>query len=80
MARRAAVPELQFVCTTHSPFVLDLFDAEDVRVLRTDAEGLTHARKLTDHPEWAEWKGTLKAGEFWSYVGEDWLEAPAHAA
>lgn len=49
-------------------------------MLRTDAEGLTHARKLTDHPEWAEWKGTLKAGEFWSYVGEDWLEAPAHAA
>ncbi|WP_437958321.1 AAA family ATPase [Sorangium sp. So ce119] len=73
-------PELQFVCTTHSPYVLDLFDAEDVRVLRTDAKGFTQARKLTDHPEWAEWKGTLKAGEFWSYVGEDWLDAPAHAA
>lgn len=73
-------PDLQFVCTTHSPYVLDLFDAEDVRVLRTDAKGLTRARKLTDHPEWAEWKGTLKAGEFWSYVGEDWLEARADAA
>ncbi|WP_438026589.1 AAA family ATPase [Sorangium sp. So ce233] len=73
-------PELQFVCTTHSPYVLDLFDAEDVRVLRTDAKGFTQARRLTDHPAWAEWKGTLKAGEFWSYVGEDWLDAPAHAA
>lgn len=68
-------PDLQFVCTTHSPYVLDLFEAEDVRVLRADAQGLTHARKLTDHPEWAAWKGTLKAGEFWSYVGEDWLDA-----
>ncbi|MGK3967653.1 AAA family ATPase [Sorangium sp. So ce118] len=73
-------PDLQFVCTTHSPYVLDLFEAEDVRVLRTDAKGLTHARRLTDHPEWADWKGTLKAGEFWSYVGEDWLEAHADAA
>jgi predicted ATPase len=73
-------PDLQFVCTTHSPYVLDLFDAEDVRVLRSDANGLTQARKLTDHPEWTDWRGTLKAGEFWSYVGEDWLEARADAA
>ncbi|KYF61105.1 hypothetical protein BE11_16500 [Sorangium cellulosum] len=73
-------PDLQFVCTTHSPYVLDLFDASDVRVLRTDERGFTQARKLADHPEWAEWKGTLKAGEFWSYVGEDWFDAPAHAA
>ncbi len=69
--------DLQFVCTTHSPYVLDLFEAEDVRVLRTDAQGFTQARRLTDHPEWAHWKESLKAGEFWSYVGEDWLESPA---
>jgi predicted ATPase len=74
LARHA---DLQFVCTTHSPYVLDLFDAEDVRVLRADAQGFTQARRLTDHPEWAHWKESLKAGEFWSYVGEDWLESPA---
>jgi predicted ATP-binding protein involved in virulence len=67
--------DLQFVCTTHSPYVLDLFDAEDVRVLRADQRGLTQARRLTEHPEWKDWKETLKAGEFWSYVGEDWLDA-----
>jgi hypothetical protein len=69
--------DLQFVCTTHSPYVLDLFEAEDVRVLRADAQGFTRARRLTEHPEWAAWKETLKPGEFWSYVGEDWLDAPA---
>lgn len=73
LARRT---DLQFVCTTHSPFVLNLFEADDVRVLRVDADGLTHARRLTEHPEWAAWKGTLKPGEFWSYVGEEWLDAP----
>jgi hypothetical protein len=46
-------------------------------VLRADAQGLTRARRLTEHSEWAVWKETLKAGEFWSHVGEDWLDAPA---
>jgi predicted ATPase len=69
-------PDLQFVCTTHSPYVLDLFQAEDVCVLRADAQGLTRARRLTEHPEWTAWKETLQPDEFWSFVGEDWLEAP----
>jgi predicted ATPase len=72
-------PDLQFVCTTHSPYVLDLFEAEDVRVLRADAQGLTQAKKLSDHPEWSEWKASLKPGEFWTYVGEDWLDGGAEA-
>lgn len=71
--------DLQFVCTAHSPYVVDLFDADDVRVLRADAQGFAHARKLSEHPEWAKWKETLVPGEFWSYVGEDWLDAPAAA-
>jgi energy-coupling factor transporter ATP-binding protein EcfA2 len=69
--------DLQFVCTTHSPYVLDLFDAEDIQVLRADAQGFTHARRLSEHPEWVKWKETLKPGEFWSHVGEDWLDAHA---
>ncbi|MEZ4448854.1 MAG: AAA family ATPase [Nannocystaceae bacterium] len=70
---RAERPELQVVCTTHSPFVLDLFATEDVRVMKRDAEGLAHCQELTAHPEWPKWKETLKAGEFWSFVGEDWV-------
>lgn len=66
-------PELQIVCTTHSPFVLDLFDPADVRVMRRDAQGLAHCQDLTAHPRWPKWQSTLKAGEFWSFVGEDWV-------
>lgn len=71
--------DLQLVCTTHSPYVLDLFEADEVRVLRADAAGRTHARRLTEHPEWNAWKGTMKAAEFWSYVGEDWLDGASDA-
>lgn len=70
---RSERPELQIVCTTHSPFVLDLFAPEDVRVMKRDADGLAHCQELTAHPEWSRWKETLKAGEFWSFVGEDWV-------
>lgn len=66
-------PDLQIVCTTHSPFVLDLFDPGDVRVLKRDAEGHGHCQDLTAHPNWSKWQSTLKAGEFWSFVGEDWI-------
>src|SRR5262249_37941071 len=40
-------PELQIVCTTHSPYLLDLFDPAEVRVLALDSERRTHARSLT---------------------------------
>ena len=66
-------PELQVVCTTHSPFVPDLFDPADVRVMRRYAEGHGHCQELTAHPKWPKWESTLKAGEFWSFVGEDWV-------
>jgi predicted ATP-dependent endonuclease of OLD family len=66
-------PDLQIVCTTHSPFVLDLFDPADVRVMRRDPEGLAHCQELIRHPNWPKWQSTLKAGEFWSFVGEDWV-------
>jgi predicted ATPase len=73
MAIQSSRPELQIICTTHSPFTLDLFDPEDILVMRRDAEGLAHCQKLTAHPRWPQWEKTLKAGEFWSFVGEDWV-------
>lgn len=48
-------PELQIVCTTNSPYLLDLCDTDEVRVLALDAERRTHARPLTDHPDFAKW-------------------------
>jgi predicted ATPase len=68
-----ARPDLQIVCTTHSPYALDCVRPEEVRILKLDADGHAHARKLTDHPEWPQWKGHMAPGEFWSSYGEDWV-------
>ena len=63
----------QVVISTHSPYILDELPPEAVRVVRSD-EGGTRVRSLVEHPEWEEWKSSMTAGEFWTYVGEDWLE------
>ena len=56
LAQRA---DLQFVCTTHSPYVLDLFEADDVRVLRADAQGLTQRAGLPSTP--SGWRGRRRS-------------------
>lgn len=71
-----AEPRLQIIATTHSPYLLDAFEEDEVLVLQRDAHGHTQCRKLTDHPDWSEWKGRLHLGEFWSSTGEDWVVAP----
>jgi hypothetical protein len=65
-------PELQIICTTHSPFLLNHFRAEEVRVMGLDANRHAHVRTLSEHPDWEQWKETMQVGEFWSVVGDDW--------
>jgi predicted ATPase len=66
-------PELQIVCTTHSPYLLDLFEPTEVRVLALDAERRTHARQLTEHPDFDKWKFGTQTGELWAALGEEWV-------
>ncbi|HET7501734.1 MAG TPA: AAA family ATPase [Kofleriaceae bacterium] len=66
-------PELQIVCTTHSPYLLDLFEPAEVRVLALDSERRTHARPLTEHPDFQKWKFGTQVGELWAALGEDWV-------
>jgi hypothetical protein len=66
-------PELQVVCTTHSPYLLDLFEPSEVRVLALDAERRTHARPLTEHPDFGKWKFGTQTGELWAALGEAWV-------
>jgi predicted ATPase len=66
-------PELQIVCTTHSPYLLDLFEPAEVRVLALDAERRTHARPLTEHPDFGKWKFGTQTGELWAALGEAWV-------
>ncbi|MCB9760670.1 MAG: ATP-binding protein [Alphaproteobacteria bacterium] len=71
-------PTLQVIATSHSPYLLDHFEPEEVRVMRLDDTGGALCRKLTEHPDWPKWADTMTPGEFWSSVGEAWItgEAP----
>lgn len=66
-------PELQVVCTTHSPVLLDSFEASEVRVLALDAAGHTHVKSLADHPRLDDWRSGFSAGELWANLGEAWV-------
>ena len=67
--------DLQILATSHSPYLLDNFEAEEVQVMTFTPEGHVAAARLDTHPEWLEWKGQLQTGEFWATVGEDWVGA-----
>jgi predicted ATPase len=66
-------PDLQIVCTTQSPYLLDLFEAAEVRVLALDAQRHTRAMALTAHPELDRWRYGTQTGELWATLGEAWV-------
>ncbi|WP_437806195.1 AAA family ATPase [Sorangium sp. So ce1078] len=73
-------PELQVIATSHSPYLLDHFDAQDVLLTALLPDGSTACARLTDHPDFDRWKSTTRSGELWSFVGEDWVAQQASAA
>lgn len=66
-------PDLQIVGTTHSPYLVDHFDASEVVLTALREDGSVAVGRLSDHPEFDRWKDEMKPGEFWSTVGEDWV-------
>ncbi|MCK6546146.1 AAA family ATPase [Myxococcota bacterium] len=68
-----AQPSLQIVATTHSPYLLDFFRPEEVRLMTLGDDGFARVARLTDHPEFERWKDVMAPGELWSALGEDWV-------
>ena len=66
-----ASPTCRVVCTAHSPYVLDPIPAPSVRVVTADADGATHIHRLTAHPKWPAWEGSMTPAEFWQLVGDE---------
>lgn len=64
--------DVQIIATSHSPYLLDIVNADAVRVLGL-RDGRTVCKRLTDHPDWSKWKDSLRPGEFWGSVGEAWV-------
>ncbi len=71
-AVQAAVGDVQIVATTHSPYLVDAFEPEEVVVLARDKDRVVHARRLSDHPNKKPLE-VLRTGEFWGAEGEAWV-------
>ena len=67
-------PGLQIIATSHSPYILDRLEAKEVRVVNLDPELGTLVAKLEDYPNFDKWRDAMTPGEFWSFVGEDWVK------
>lgn len=70
-------PELQIVATSHSPYLLDYLQADEILLTSLSDDGYAAVRPLTDHPEYERWKDVMAPGEFWSTVGERWVTEQA---
>lgn len=68
-------PELQVICTSHSPFLLQDIEPHDVLVMAADEEGWSHSCRLDQHPDYQRFRAALTTGELWATLGEDWVLA-----
>lgn len=72
-------PDLQIIATTHSPYMLDDMQVNEVRMTFLKDDGATVCAALTSHPKFPKWKDEMTPGEMWSLFGEKWVaeEVPA---
>jgi predicted ATPase len=66
-------PKLQVAFSTHSPYVVDELQADQVCILVPDEVRGVVARRLSDHPRAEDALKVLTTGEFLSAEGEDWV-------
>lgn len=62
--------DVQIILTTHSPYLLDLVEPEEVHVFAKNKDGAVHAAKLSDHPEVEDLKKHFMTGEIWTEFDE----------
>lgn len=68
-----ARPELQIICTSHAPVLLDSFDVKEVRVMALDKDGATRVKPLSEAPGFERLSRGMGTGEIWASLGEDWV-------
>jgi energy-coupling factor transporter ATP-binding protein EcfA2 len=68
---------VQLIATSHSPYLLDYLDYDEVRIAYRDDAGDVRFGKPADHPDFDKWREEMAPGEFWSMIGEKWLAPPA---
>ena len=65
--------DLQIVASTHSPYLLDCMEPDEVRMTCLRDDGSTVCAPLAKHPKFEKWKDEMYPGEMWSLFGEKWL-------
>jgi predicted ATPase len=65
--------DLQILATTHSPYMLNSMEANEVRMTFLKDDGATVCAALASHPKFEKWKDEMAPGEMWSLFGEKWL-------
>lgn len=71
-------PELQILATSHSPYLLDSLQPEEVFVVGAVSPQESRVRRLDEHPRFTKYRDVMSSGELWSHLGEDWVaEEPA---
>lgn len=66
-------PGLQIIATTHSPYLVEHLEYDEVRAITQQPDGTSVVASLADHPQAERWREEMSAGEFWSSVGESWV-------
>lgn len=71
---RPEFSDLQIVATTHSPYAIDLLDPSEVYAFALRDDGSVASKRLSEHPDAEQMKGSLTAGQLWSLDEErNWV-------
>ena len=71
--------QTQIILTTHSPYVVDLFDPEEVTLCQKQQDGSINVRRLSDSKAVRDQLDVFTLGEIWTAEGDDTLTVPAVA-
>ncbi len=79
--KKLAEEGTQVILTTHSPYLLDLVEPDEVRVFSKDKEGAVHAVRLSDYPDIEKLREQdFMTGEIWSMLSESKIVETIRAA
>lgn len=66
-------PQIQIIATSHSPYLVDEFEPEEVIVFAQRKDGTSAARPLSEHPRIKQALEVLTTGEFLAAEEEAWV-------
>ncbi len=67
-----ASPGLQILATSHSPYMIDALQPEEVVILGRNAKGVVVAKRLDTFPD-TRLREMLSTGELWMSEGDEWV-------